>query len=267
MPLEYLRELSGHQRQTRGNRHLGLSLAFIAGAVNAGGFLAVGHYTSHMTGLLSATADHLALGEVWMAMAALVAILTFVAGAATTALQINWAQRRQLRSQFALSLLLEAMLLLLFGLAGAYLQQMDDFFLPGTVLLLCYIMGLQNAIITKVSRAEIRTTHVTGLVTDIGIELGKMFYYNRSHDKGEPVQANRDKLFLHLKLVGCFFVGGVLGALAFKRIGYSATLPLALWLIALAVVPIWDDLRLQWWLYRHGLTQQSAAQQGNPDEE
>ena len=59
----------------------------------------------------------------------------------------------------------------------------------------------------------------------------------------------------------------VLGALAFKRIGYSATLPLSLWLIALAVVPIWDDLRLQWWLYRHGLTQQSAAQQGNPDEE
>ncbi len=111
MPLEYLRELSGHQRQTRGNRHLGLSLAFIAGAVNAGGFLAVGHYTSHMTGLLSATADHLALGEVWLALTALVAMLAFVSGAASTALLINWAQRRGLRSHFALSLLLEAMLL------------------------------------------------------------------------------------------------------------------------------------------------------------
>lgn len=252
MPLEYLRELSGHQRQTRGNRHLGLSLAFIAGAVNAGGFLAVGHYTSHMTGLLSSTADHLALGEVWLALTALVAILAFICGAATTAIQINWAQRRKLRSQFALCLMLEAMLLLLFGLAGAYLQEMDDFFLPGTVLLLCYIMGLQNAMITKISRAEIRTTHVTGLVTDIGIELGKLFYYNRSHGRGERVQANRDKLFLHLKLVGCFFVGGVLGALAFKRIGFTATVPLALWLIGLAVVPIFDDLRLQWWLYRHG---------------
>jgi len=38
--------------------------------------------------------------------------------------------------------------------------------------LLCFIMGLQNAVITKISHAEIRTTHVTGLVTDVGIELG-----------------------------------------------------------------------------------------------
>ena len=52
MPVDYLRELTGHERQSRGNRHLGLSLAFIAGATNAGSFLAVGQYTSHMTGLL-----------------------------------------------------------------------------------------------------------------------------------------------------------------------------------------------------------------------
>ena len=35
-------------------------------------------------------------------------------------------------------------------------------------------MGLQNAIMTKISKAEIRTTHMTGVVTDIGIELGRL---------------------------------------------------------------------------------------------
>ena len=249
MPVDYLRELTGHERQSRGNRHLGLSLAFIAGATNAGSFLAVGQYTSHMTGLLSAMADHLALGQVLLAGAALLALAAFVAGAATSAIQYNWARRRNLRSRYALSLMLEAMLLLLFGLAGAHLQGIDEFMLPLTVVLLCYIMGLQNAIITKVSRAEIRTTHVTGLVTDIGIELGKLFYINR-HPGEEKVRANKDKLLLHLQLVGCFFVGGVLGALGFKHVGYAATIPLALWLTTLAIVPIWDDARLQWWLYR-----------------
>ncbi len=253
MPADYLRELGGHQRQRRGNLHLGWSLAFIAGAINAGGLLAVGQYTSHMTGLVSAMADHLALGNLLLAMAAMVAVCAFVAGAATSSIQYNWARRRKLRSRYALSLMLEAILLLVFGIAGAYLTMIDELLVPFTVVLLCYIMGLQNAIITKVSSAEIRTTHLTGLITDIGIELGKLFYINRNPDE-ERVIANRGKLRLHLQLVGCFFVGGLLGALGFKHIGYSATIPLALWLIALAIVPIWDDLRLQWWLYRRDRT-------------
>lgn len=48
-------------RSTRANVRLGATLAFVAGAANAGGFLAVGQYTSHMTGVLSSVADHLRL--------------------------------------------------------------------------------------------------------------------------------------------------------------------------------------------------------------
>ncbi|WP_164176991.1 DUF1275 family protein, partial [Streptococcus pneumoniae] len=74
--------------------------------------------------------------------------------------------------------------------------------------------GLQNAIITKVSQARIRTTHVTGIVTDIGIELGKLIYWNRSRGEGlDMVRADRDKLRLLGALLAAFFAGGVLGAL------------------------------------------------------
>src|SRR5438034_546452 len=61
MPLPYLRKLTGKDRSATTNRQLGLSLAFVGGAANAGGFLAVGQYTSHMTGVVSAMADDLAL--------------------------------------------------------------------------------------------------------------------------------------------------------------------------------------------------------------
>lgn len=243
MLLRYLENLSTDERSKQADRHLGYTLAAIAGAVNAGGFLAIGQYTSHMTGIVSSMADRLVLGDLKMAVAALAAWLAFVSGAATTAVLVNFAKRRRLHSQYALSLLLEALLLVLFGLAGAYLNELHEFLDPVTVLLLCFIMGLQNAIITKISSAVIRTTHVTGLSTDLGIELGKLIYINRHHDPEFHVHANHDKLMLHLRLITCFFVGGVSGAIGFKYIGYSITLVLALWLALLAVGPIITDIR------------------------
>jgi uncharacterized membrane protein YoaK (UPF0700 family) len=106
-------------------------------------------------------------------------------------------------------------------------------------------MGLQNAIITKISDAEIRTTHVTGIVTDIGIEFGKLLYWNGSDRPDEPmVRADRPKLRLLISLLVLFFGGGVLGALGFKRVGFIFTLPLAAILAILAAVPVLDDLRI-----------------------
>jgi len=64
MPVPYLRRLTGKERSQKANRQLALFLAFIAGAVNAGGYLAVRQYTSHMTGIVSAMADNLSLGRI-----------------------------------------------------------------------------------------------------------------------------------------------------------------------------------------------------------
>lgn len=224
------------------NLRLGACLAFVAGATNAGGFLALGYYTSHMTGLLSSIADNLVLGQLQLVLGAVAAIAAFVSGAVTTAWMVNWGLRRRLRSAFARPLLVEAVLLLLFGVFGSGITLSSALFVPLTLLVLCYIMGLQNALITKASKAEIRTTHVTGLMTDIGIEIGKMLYINRSAVPTR-VTANRQKVRLQLVLILSFFIGGVAGALGFKHLGYSATVPLALLLLVLVSGPILYDLR------------------------
>jgi uncharacterized membrane protein YoaK (UPF0700 family) len=116
---------------------------------------------------------------------------------------------------------------------------------PTAVLLLCFIMGLQNAIVTKLSQAEIRTTHMTGVVTDLGIELGRLIYWNRINTANEIhfVRANREKLFIHALVLGLFFVGGLVGAVAFKHFGFSATLPLALLLVIMASPPLIVDFQ------------------------
>jgi uncharacterized membrane protein YoaK (UPF0700 family) len=241
----FLHRLTGKHRTRSANRQLGAVLAFVAGAINAGGFLAVQRYTSHMTGVISGVADDLATGGVMFALAGLASLLAFIAGAACTALLINWARQRQMHSKYALALLVEAALLLVFGLVGAHLDALAHLLVPTAVLLLCFVMGLQNAIVTKISQAEIRTTHMTGVVTDLGIELGRLLYWNGSTapDSVHFVRANRDKLFIHSLVLGLFFGGGLVGALAFKHFGFSATLPIALLLVLMASPPLLHDLR------------------------
>jgi uncharacterized membrane protein YkvA (DUF1232 family)/uncharacterized membrane protein YoaK (UPF0700 family) len=249
MPISYLRHLAGKERSPEANRQLACYLSFVAGATNAGGFLAVRQYTSHMSGIISAMADNLVLGSTGLLLDGLGALLSFLAGAACSAVLINWGRRECLQSEYALPLMLEAALLLCFGLLGGNLEHHEWLFVPATVMVLCFIMGLQNAMVTKVSNAEIRTTHVTGMVTDIGIELGKFFYWNLSRASATKpmVLANRHKLRVLATLVGLFFLGGVAGALGFKRVGFSVTLPLATLLLALAAVPVLDDMRLRVW--------------------
>jgi len=245
MPAQYFRRLTGKDRNSEANKQLGFSLAFVAGATNAGGFLAVRQYTSHMSGVVSAIADQTALGDFSLVLAGIASLISFLLGAACSAVLINWGGRRQLNSQYASPLLLEASLLLCFGLLGSHLALQEALYVPLTVVLLCFIMGLQNAIITKLSGAEIRTTHMTGIVTDMGIELGKLFYWNSS--KVDPsvqlVLANRTKLKTLGTMLTMFLVGGVAGAMGFKHIGYASTIPLAGLLLVLAIVPLLDDLR------------------------
>jgi uncharacterized membrane protein YoaK (UPF0700 family) len=249
MPIHYARSLAGRRRTTAANRHLGFALAFVAGAINAGGFLAVQQYTSHMTGIVSAMADNIALGAYDLVLGGAGGLLCFLLGAACSAIMVNYSRRRRLHSEFALPLLLEAFLLLCFGLLGARLATVAGLFVPVTVMLLCFIMGLQNALITKLSKADIRTTHITGIVTDIGIELGKSLYWNSpGSSKQPPVAVNRAKLQMLSLLALSFFFGGVVGAFGFKHLGYIATVPLALVLITLAIVPAFDDVRR--WLRR-----------------
>lgn len=244
MPVRFLRRLTGDRRNAESNRHLGLSLAFVAGAMNAGGFLAVDQYTSHMTGIVSSIADNLAIHNVEVVVVGLGSVASFVAGAAYSAILINWGRHHRTHSRYAYPLLWEAALLLVFGLMGGTLE-LKSGLIPTTVMLLCFLMGLQNAIITKISNAEIRTTHMTGIITDIGIELGKMVYMNSQEASAhyQPVQPNWRRLGLLLALLAAFFTGGVAGALGFKYVGYASTLPLAALLVVLAIVPLVDDVR------------------------
>lgn len=239
-----LRFLINRHRAPSTNRALGLLLAFNAGAVNAGGFLVLHMYTSHMTGFMSQLADGLVLGNATLLLNALGAILAFITGAATCAILVNWGRQHQLHSVYALPLMLEALLMFPFGLAGAAtLAWSTPFAVPLTVLLLSFIMGLQNAVGSKTSGGSIRTTHMTGNVTDLGMELGKAILARRTG--GNPllkVEPNWPRMRICAGLVSMFVLGGLAGAWGFKYVGFVFVVPLAALLLAVSVPPFLRDL-------------------------
>jgi uncharacterized membrane protein YoaK (UPF0700 family) len=238
MPINYLARLTAQQRTASANLHLGVVLTFVAGALNAGGLLAVGQYTSHMTGIVSSAADNLVLGNIGLTVMAGLSLFSFMVGAATTAWLVNYAKRNSVKNMYSAPLRIEATLLLLFGIVGTTVPLHEIASISLTAILLCFTMGLQNALVTKISNAEIRTTHITGLVTDIGIELGKLIYWNRDHSVlGHTVLANRTRLRVNGTLTLSFFVGGVIGAFGFKHAGFFSTIPLAMPLVAMSLAP------------------------------
>ena len=211
---------SGEARDGGADRRLAWSLAGIAGALNAAGFYAMGVFSSNMTGNVSSLADHLALADLAAAGPYLGLVATFVSGAAVSAVLINAGRRRRMARIYALSILAEAVLLT--GLASA------DLWLAGagrSALLaygLSFLMGLQNAVVTRISNARVRTTHVTGMVTDIGIELGNLLdlaWGRRLGVHDAEAEYNADKLLLHGVTVLSFLGGGVSGVLFYLRLG------------------------------------------------
>jgi uncharacterized membrane protein YoaK (UPF0700 family) len=258
-PLSWLRYLLEHlpldaallrarpgQRRHLLDRQLAWTLAFVAGAINAGGFLAVGTYTSHVTGSLSRAADELVVGNERTAFGALAMVLFFLAGAFATGFLVQLGTRLRLRSRYALPLFIEALLLTLFGLRGTALALHRELLVPATVVLLCFLMGMHNAVVTHISSAVVRTTHMTGIVTDIGIELARWTVGHGRHPLSSAHEHElRARLSLHALILVSFFGGGVVGALGFSQLGYAISLVFAGVLLLLAVRPIALDFHLR----------------------
>lgn len=228
---------TGTRRSKQENFSLAVLLASAAGIVNVTGLLSLGvlttNVTGHMAGWVAAAVDR----QDFMPWAYLGWMLLFIAGAFTSSLITVLGNRFFPRFRFTFPLLLEMMILGYVGYAGLEDTRTSMFIDAG---LLLFAMGIQNALVTMVSGAVIRTTHLTGLFTDIGIELGEWMYAKDRLQKTSILI----KLSLHFGIVASFGLGGVVAAFLFHPLG-SATFYLAVLLLFLSAV---YDATLLWYL-------------------
>lgn len=206
---------------------LAASLAGIAGALNAAGFQAAGFFSANMTGNVSSLSDYLGLANFSLAGIFAALVLAFIAGAFCSGLLIEAGRSRQIRGIYAYSILLEAALLVALAVADIALPAVQSG--PPLVLGLSFIMGLQNAATTRISNARVRTTHVSGMATDIGLNLAAL--WSSRSDSPEA----RARLTLHVSTLTAFLLGGVIGAVGYILIGGLVLALCAVILLAIAV--------------------------------
>ncbi|OLP53138.1 hypothetical protein BJF92_17595 [Rhizobium rhizosphaerae] len=226
----------GAARNERINVYLACWLAGIAGALNAAAFYAVGFFAANMTGNVSALSDHLATRQTMASLFYLAIVLTFILGATVSSLIINVGRRRGINGIYAYCILIEAFLLLPLGVADLWMVAAWRSTL--LILGLAFLMGLQNATVTRISDARVRTTHVSGMATDIGIELGVAIDIIRGKDgMGDPAD-NMSKLRLHAYTILAFLAGGLIGVLVYARAGGLLMLITGALLLALSLTTL-----------------------------
>jgi len=171
----------GSARSDSQNRWLAGYLAFVGGFVNSSGFVLVGAFSSHVTGNVGRLANDAATGQYAAAVAAFSLVLCFFAGAfaASVILESRFLGGPSSRA-YALALGTETLLLLLFSwLSYITSTTLHPRVRDAETALLCAAMGLQNALVSRLSGAVVRTTHLTGVVTDLGIEGARWFRFWR----------------------------------------------------------------------------------------
>lgn len=181
-------------------------LAFAAGMVNAIALLGFNHQgVSHLSGIATLIGIEAAQANTNVALHLVAMIVSFVVGAAASGLIVG-GQPLVLGRRYAVCLFLEASLLLaaLIVLSGG--SSTGDF-------LAAAACGLQNAMTSTFTGSMVRTTHVTGVITDLGVALGLRL-------RGESIGPRR--VVLYLLLVAGFIAGGAIGAFAFTAWGYVA---------------------------------------------
>jgi uncharacterized membrane protein YoaK (UPF0700 family) len=200
----------------------GVALCAIAGQANAVGLLGVYHEAiSHVTGTATHAAAAVARGDTVAAVVAGSIVVAFAVGAVIAGALVHGGEVHSGR-RYSVALVLEgALFVVAWGLLSRGLHAGEH--------VAAIAAGLQNGLATRVSGAIVRTTHITGLVTDIGLTVGAVL-------RGRPL--DRERLILQSALVGGFVAGGVVGALAFGSLGASALLLPALQCLVLAFVAL-----------------------------
>jgi uncharacterized membrane protein YoaK (UPF0700 family) len=225
----------GKTRTLTHNLRIASLLSFVAGIVNVAGFLSVQKLTTNVTGHFAFFVDEIFKQNLLVGLNYFLYILFFFLGSFFSSFSIELTSKINDRLIYRIPVVAESLILISVAIFGKELITTSPNFLAYSLL---FAMGLQNSLVTTISNATVRTTHLTGLFTDLGIELSQLFFYKLKEQK--------DKLYssikLRLTIISFFFLGGLFGGIMYAKVNlYVLVFAGILLLIGL----IYDDIKLK----------------------
>ena len=227
-----------HKGKTRTLSHnLGIAslLSFVAGIVNVVGFLAVQRLTTNVTGHFAFFVDEIFKLNFWQGFIYFLYIFFFFLGSFVSNLIVEFISKTSDRLIYIIPTIIESLILLFLAAFGQFLIAQNPDLLAFSLL---FAMGLQNSLVTTISNATVRTTHLTGLFTDLGIELSQLFFYKQKDQKDKL----HSSIKLRLTIITFFFLGGLLGGILYSTLKLYV---LAIAATVLIIGIIYDDVKLK----------------------
>jgi uncharacterized membrane protein YoaK (UPF0700 family) len=203
-----------HQGKTRTLKHnlrIATILSFVAGVVNVTGFLYFGQLTTNVTGHFALFINDLADFNFWKGTIYFLYIFSFLIGSFVAGFLIEQFKDNKKLNVFVLPTLIECFILFGIGILSNFFEIN---FPDVIVCLLLFAMGLQNSFVTKISNAVVRTTHLTGLFTDLGIEISQLFFPS-SYPNTKKLKAT---IKLRIYIILSFFTGGLVGGYCYSEL-------------------------------------------------
>lgn len=200
----------GETRTLKHNLRIASLLSFVAGIVNVAGFLSAGRLTTNVTGHFAFLIDEVFKLNFIQGFIFFLYILFFLLGSFVSSFMAELIYKWDKNYVYIFPALFESLLLFLVPAIGAYLYKSPDIL----AFILLFAMGLQNSLVTTISKSVVRTTHLTGLFTDLGIELSQLFFYKQGQQRKKIYSSIR----LRLTIILFFFIGGIISGLLYSTI-------------------------------------------------
>lgn len=180
-------------------------MAAIAGYINSIMLIEFGMPVSQMTGIASHISESGFYFEWQTLLTSLLILVSFIGGAFLSGLIIGHSQYQEDRS-YGVALLINSLTLLVSTLLAFYFSTL-------ALIFSAIACGLQNAMVASYKGLQVRTTHITGISTDIGVHLAHRFKNKTPFNW---------KAWLLFCILAGFILGGFLGILGFQSFGYFA---------------------------------------------
>lgn len=228
----------GKNRTFIHNLRLATLLSFVAGIVNITGVLAVKTLTTNVTGHFAYFAEELILNNYSTAITFFIFTIFFLIGAFTSNFLSELVSVKYPDLSHIVPISLE--ILVLTGVAYFGVPSDISIFEGKTIaFFMLFAMGIQNSLVTKISQSTVRTTHLTGLFTDLGIELSQLFFYK----KVDEVKKLKTSIYLRFSIISFFFIGCVSGGFIYQIIELKTLLIASIFLF---IALFYDYLRLNY---------------------
>lgn len=201
-----------HQGKSRTKKHnlrIAIILSFVAGIVNVTGFLSFKQLTTNVTGHFALFINDVMNFEFWKGSIYFLFIFSFLLGSFISSFIIETVRKKEKQNLFVLPTVIESLILIGIAITSDLIKITYP---TSIVCLLLFAMGMQNSFVTQISNAVVRTTHLTGLFTDLGIDISQLFFQN-SFSQRENLKTN---IKLRIAIITSFFTGGLIGGILYS---------------------------------------------------